>query len=119
MRQDKLEAVTVNGGGLKCDTDGCDWSDTSISMANYAAYVDYACPKCGASVLTRDDYEALQTVLTLVHEINAIAESIPTDQLIDVLGVDPDLDLAKQEAKMKVTVEGGDVVISDPELVRH
>jgi len=117
MRQDKLEAVTVNGGGLKCDTDGCDWKDDSISLANYAAYIDYACPKCNASVLTRDDYDALQQVLTLVHEINAIAELLPTDQLLDVLGVDPDL--AKQEAKMKVSVEGGDVVISDPVLVTH
>ena len=117
MRQDKLEAVTVNGGGLKCDTEGCDWSDPDISMANYASYVDYACPKCGASVLTQDDYDALQQVLTLIHEVNAIAELLPTDKLIEVMGVDPDL--AKLEASLKISCEGGEITVHEPVLKTH
>ena len=114
MNQDKLEAVTVNGGGLKCDTEGCDWSDPDISMANYASYVGYECPKCSACVLTQDDYDALQMVLTLVGEINAIAEALPTDQLIDVLGVDPDL--AELEASLKIECVGGEVIVHEPKL---
>lgn len=114
MRQDKIEAVTVNGGGLKCDTPDCDWSDPNISMANYASYVGYNCPKCSAVVLTQDDYEALQSVLTLIHEINAIAESLPEETVKELLGADP-ADHPSQ-ASVKVTCKGGEVTVHEPKL---
>jgi hypothetical protein len=112
---DKVDAVTVGSSGLKCDTQGCDWRDPDISLANFASYVDFPCPKCGASVLTEQDYDALQVVMTLVHEVNAIAEALPTDELLKIM----DSDLANVPAKMKVCVENGEVVISDPVLVTH
>lgn len=119
MKHDKLEAVTVNSGGLKCDTTGCDWRDPNISLTNFASYVDFPCPKCGASVLTQDDYEAVQMVMTLVHEISAIADALPTDELLRITGNDIDPDLALVPVKMKVGIEDGEVVISAPELVTH
>jgi hypothetical protein len=112
MRQDKIEAVTVNGGGLKCDTPDCDWSNPGISMANYAAYVGYNCPKCSAVVLTQDDYEALQAVLTLIHEINAIAESLPEETVRDLLGASPTDH--PEHVSVKVTCEDGEVTVHEP-----
>jgi hypothetical protein len=119
MMFDKVDAVTVGSGGLKCDTEGCDWRDPDISLEKFAAYVDFPCPKCGASVLTQQDYEAVQVVMTLVHEVNAIAEALPTDELLRIMGADLDPDLANVPVKMKVGIEDGEVVISDPVLVTH
>lgn len=42
--------------GLKCDAPGCDWSDPSITRAQYPDYRNAPCPKCGANVLTDEDW---------------------------------------------------------------
>jgi hypothetical protein len=49
--------------GLKCDTPTCDWRDDTIAFEDYEKYINHPCPKCGASVLTSEDYHLALTLL--------------------------------------------------------
>lgn len=62
---------------LKCDADGCDyvseekydWTDEDVC---WDLYLDAACPKCDAQLLSTDDYYAiieLQKVIRIVNRI--------------------------------------------------
>ena len=43
--------------GLKCDNPQCDWRDTTIKFAEYPQWLNAPCPKCGANVLTQEDFD--------------------------------------------------------------
>jgi hypothetical protein len=94
--------IEVAHGGLKCDADGCDWSDDSIPVADYEKWINRPCPKCGANLLTLEDFQNAQSVLlaaALVNglspeEIEAIAkaanpDNVPPEQLLkDIPGAE-------------------------------
>ena len=44
--------------GLQCDAEGCDWVDKTIPDTDYPKWLNAPCPKCGANVLTQEDYDA-------------------------------------------------------------
>jgi len=54
------QAIEMSVSGLKCDANGCGYqSDVEISRADYEKWTDAPCPKCGASLLTKADYDCL------------------------------------------------------------
>jgi len=70
-QNDKIE---LTGGGLKCDTPGCGWTDPSIKMEDYYKHVNDVCPKCGANVLTQEDFHNFLTLLSIVAKVNSMSD---------------------------------------------
>ena len=52
-------------GGLQCDVNGCDYIDTTINADDYKDLIGTPCPKCGASLLTQADYDAIMEMLKM------------------------------------------------------
>lgn len=44
--------------GLTCDKPGCDYQDDTPS-SEYKSCINKPCPKCGSSLLTQADYDAV------------------------------------------------------------
>lgn len=55
----------VEISGLKCDNPSCDYVDPTIHVEDYEKYVNAPCPKCGANLLTEQDYQIVQKMLKL------------------------------------------------------
>jgi len=59
------ESKILKIGGLRCDNKDCDYIDETINADDYEKLIGLPCPKCNASLLTREDYDALLEVLAL------------------------------------------------------
>ncbi len=76
--------VEYHVAGLKCDNPNCDYTDMSIKREEYINCIGLPCPKCGESLLTREDYinvlimeDAVNSVNTLLpDEIEKLTEGI-------------------------------------------
>ncbi len=51
--------------GLQCDTEDCNYTDTTIHVQDLALYVNAPCPKCGESLLTGVDFRIVKFALRL------------------------------------------------------
>jgi hypothetical protein len=76
--------------GLKCDA--CDWADPSILLEDYPKWLNAPCPKCGANVLTQEDFD-------MVTDLIKISEKI-TENFTDA-----EIDALKKENPDKINVE--------------
>ncbi len=63
-------AAAVQITGLKCDADGCDYKDMTISFEDYEQYINAPCPECGANLLTEADYETVKVLTGIVNTLN-------------------------------------------------
>lgn len=70
--------ITANIGGLKCDKTSCDYVDVSIKLEQYESYINEPCPKCGSPLLTQEDYNQVQHILSVVNLVNSLPE--PTEE---------------------------------------
>lgn len=57
--------IALKIAGLKCDADGCDYSDDTIHIQDYKMYLNAPCPKCGANLLTEKDMATVKFLLVL------------------------------------------------------
>ena len=46
----------VKISGIKCDTEGCGFSDMDVAFEDYQIWVDSKCPKCNSTLLTQKEY---------------------------------------------------------------
>ena len=58
----KAKKSSFSVSGLKCDNPNCDYRDDSIQYEEYPKYIGYPCPKCGAVLLTKEDYKLCKTL---------------------------------------------------------
>ena len=65
-------AIKMTVHGLRCDAAGCDYRDDTVAFANYKAYVNKPCPKCGANLLTEADAEAAAKIVKRVKVLNVL-----------------------------------------------
>lgn len=65
----------IVGGGLKCDNPDCDFVDMSIEIDDYDKWLNVPCPKCGANLLTQEDYDAVKMILL----ITKLAQALPIE----------------------------------------
>lgn len=75
----------VEVGGIKCDAEGCDYTDENVNLEDYNDYLNKPCPKCGANLLTQEDMDTVQYMIKMVNFLNdagIMAES--EDDQIDV-----------------------------------
>lgn len=56
--------------GLKCDTPTCDYTDESVKLEECEASIDKPCPKCGASLLTPEDFAKVKFIMGFMNLIN-------------------------------------------------
>lgn len=84
------QAVKMNIGGLKCDTQGCDYCDDSIKVEDYAEWIDKPCPKCGGNLLTKADYDNVQMMINLVNLANGMFPPPKEDEQLFKISVDMD-----------------------------
>ena len=54
--------------------DGCDYSDMEIDVEEYSKYVDAPCPDCGANLLTKADFELVQSIMGITDVLNKVFE---------------------------------------------
>lgn len=80
-------AIEWAGQSLKCDAEGCDHVETVQDIT--ADLIGKPCPKCGANLLTKDDYEAGQTLVGVINAFNEIfgPVDIPDDAVGKALKV--------------------------------
>lgn len=65
-----MKAVTMTVQGLKCDAPGCDYRDDTVEFKDYKQCVDKPCPKCGAPLLTKADYDLTVRLHRLTTALN-------------------------------------------------
>lgn len=63
------EAIHLTRMRLKCDS--CDHSETVEALS--ASLIDKPCPRCGANLLTKADYDAAVKFESLVKTVNNVA----------------------------------------------
>lgn len=51
--------------GLKCDKEGCGYIDMSIPLSEYKDNINKECPLCSSVLLTQQDYDAVQLMVSL------------------------------------------------------
>ena len=53
------DAIKLTIKGIKCDAPSCDYRDDD-AVFDADKYLNSPCPKCGASLLTQEDYDAIK-----------------------------------------------------------
>ena len=71
-----MNSVEVYGGGIKCDNPHCDYVEQNVKIEDYKSWVNRACPKCGANLLTESDYKNVQLILRIAGFLNKIGNII-------------------------------------------
>lgn len=83
MTQATQPPIEAQIGGLKCDTATCDYRDDQITVDQYESYVNAPCPKCGASLLTPEDFAVVQHTLLVTEFIN----SLSSEELSELINI--------------------------------
>lgn len=81
----------TQSGGLQCDNPNCDWSDMTIPVSEYDKWVNKGCPKCGECVLTEDDFNKTNQLMSAINMINSmspeqldeLSKHMDSDDIID------------------------------------
>ncbi len=61
-------SIQMVNHGVKCDTKDCDFTVQFTEFEQYEGYVNKPCPKCGANLLTEEDYEIVSTFHRLSND---------------------------------------------------
>lgn len=71
-----MDRVKLAGNGLKCDAQGCTYSNQEVQMDDMEKWIGSPCPACGASLLTTEDFTAILILRLAVEMTNSILGSI-------------------------------------------
>lgn len=64
--------IVLDVKGIKCDDPGCDYIDNESEIGDYKDWINVPCPKCGASLLTEEDYQAVKILVSLTEAANKL-----------------------------------------------
>ncbi len=73
------EPTQVNIYGIKCDAPGCGYTNMNAEFGNGKKWLNVPCPRCGAPLLTRRDYNAIRIVLWLSRLVNKVFGKVPNN----------------------------------------
>jgi hypothetical protein len=79
-REKEMDAIQVNIHGIKCDAIGCDYEDPTVPYEDYKQWVNKPCPKCGANLLTEQDYATTRFLAELVSAANKVIPPAPEEE---------------------------------------
>ena len=71
-----MENIEYIGGGIKCDNPDCDFKDDTVSIENYKDWLNKPCPKCGQNLLTKEDYNTVQQLLSAIDIVNDLPPNL-------------------------------------------
>lgn len=92
------DALRVGISGIKCDTPTCDFIDMDVKVEEYPQWLNKPCPKCGANLLTQEDYNTVTVMMDMMKMMNSIF---------------PQVEDSSPDVSMRVTMNGtGDVDFS-------
>ena len=64
------KALELNIKGIKCDV--CDYKAEDVKVEDYSEWLNKPCPKCGANLLTQEDFDTTMMLLSMVNHLNEI-----------------------------------------------
>lgn len=67
------QVLELNIGGIKCDREGCDYSDASIKVQDYPEWINKPCPNCSENLLTQADFDNVQRLLRTSNLLNSMS----------------------------------------------
>jgi len=70
-------ALDLSIHGIKCDNIDCDFVDMEVKVEDYDKWLNKPCPKCGTNLLTQEDFDNTQLIISLVNTMNKI---LPQDK---------------------------------------
>ena len=76
--------MLIEINGIQCDAEGCGYSTTEGNWgttpeeikASSESYLNTPCPKCGASLLTEADHNAVMSMLDLAPLVTELEQAI-------------------------------------------
>lgn len=69
--QHGLMAVSYEVKGIKCDNPKCDYIDMEVEF-DPEKYLNMPCPKCGDSLFTPEDYNAMKNIMAVTKAMNEV-----------------------------------------------
>lgn len=75
-KKDMKETITLTVGGIKCDNTSCDYEDMTVAF-DPDKWLGVPCPRCGESLFTQADYDAIRSLEGAVNWANKI---FPADE---------------------------------------
>lgn len=64
------KALELKIKGIKCDN--CDYKNENVKFEEYKEWLNRPCPECGANLLTQEDLDVVQTLISLANILNGI-----------------------------------------------
>jgi len=115
--------MEIKINGIKCDAcdysnDDADWGTTPEEIkATSEAYIAMPCPKCGASLLTQEDHDALMGMLDLQPLITELEDDmypdgVPAEEALQPLITELEDDMypdgvpAEEAVQVKLDMDG-------------
>lgn len=83
------KAIQLDIGGIKCDTEGCEYRDESVKVEEYLNWLNKPCPRCNGNLLTQSDYNNVQMLLSIEKMMNEIFPATPNEDMCE-LSIDMD-----------------------------
>lgn len=72
-----MEAMFMEISGIQCDNKNCDFIDKSVKMEEYDEWLNKPCPKCGANLLTEEDYTTVKNLTSYVKAMSGMMPKAP------------------------------------------
>lgn len=76
------KAVEFNIKGIKCDNPKCDYKNDNVVVKEYNQWLNKPCPKCGANILTQEDYDNVMMLMSFTDFVNDILPERKDDEKI-------------------------------------
>ena len=79
-------ALELNIYGIKCDA--CDYRNSNVKVEEYEKWLNKHCPKCGANLLTEEDFNNVKMLMSFTEEINKILPKRKDDDEIVSMSIE-------------------------------
>ncbi|SHN86471.1 MULTISPECIES: hypothetical protein [Desulfitobacterium] len=76
----RKDAVEIQIQGIKCDNRTCGFKDDTVRFEEYGQWLNKPCPKCGANLLTEEDYASTLMLVELTGIVNDMLPEPPDDE---------------------------------------
>lgn len=71
-------ALELHFTGIKCDA--CDYKNKDVRVEEYIDWLNKPCPKCGANLLTQEDFDTVQILIELASKVNQYSLPVVEDE---------------------------------------
>jgi len=106
--------IEITESGIQCDS--CDWTDVTVKFADFDHWLNKPCPKCGANLLTEEDYLNAKKTMAMVDYVNSLSQA-EMDEIASSLGINSIEDMKSNPVLGKI--EGVQSLKNEGEFVMH